>query len=97
MGMYFILFNLTKSHRVDGFCYWKNSPPAIKEVNDVAEKLDWNLKSDTIIAGAENTGYLLVDSEDWEEIDDNSYDLNKNWIDYTVDYDDNEILSLRND
>ena len=46
MGRYFGLSNLTKHHNVSH--YWKNMPPEISELTQIAVIFGWDLENDDI-------------------------------------------------
>lgn len=79
MGRYFGLANSTKRHCISH--YWKNAPPSIKELKQIAIIFGWDLNKDVIKTGSYCDAYVYDSkNENWgsnqfdrimnEEIDD---------------------------
>lgn len=64
MGRYFGLTNFTKRHRLTS--NWKGNPPCRKELEKIAQILEWDLSKDEIFSSCYDTCYKWENG--WDDI-----------------------------
>lgn len=101
MGRYFGLTNFTKRHRLTS--NWKGSPPCRKELEEIAEILEWDLSKDVIFSSCYDTCYKWENG--WDDVTcDDSVQYPKDededetpWKEYGVGEDEDGNISISED